>query len=276
MHARPLPSCVQLLTTSTSDQANMDTTIKPDTFLLGCIDVARAAAVEEAGADFVGDHVDAYMEDDRVATHVFACLNPAYPGWRWSVTLARVSRSRSATVNEVVLLPGDAALIAPPWVPWSERVQPGDLGPGDVLPTPADDVRLVAGLTGEDDLESVASLSPLEPGQWEIGLGRVRVLSASGRDDAADRWARGDFGPTSSMARQASLECATCGFMVPLWGQFAQQFALCANRMSPADGRVVALTYGCGAHSEVEVDVPAPQEIMRDDGGWDPVDLGNS
>ena len=92
MHARPLPSCVQLLTTSTSDQASMDTTIKPDTFLLGCIDVARAAAVEEAGADFVGDHVDAYMEDDRVATHVFACLNPAYPGWRWSVALARVSR----------------------------------------------------------------------------------------------------------------------------------------------------------------------------------------
>ena len=254
----------------------MDTTIKPDTFLLGCADVARAAAVEEAGADFVGDHLDAYMEDDRVATHVFACLNPAYLGWRWSVTIARVSRSRTATVNEVVLLPGDAALIAPPWVPWSERVQPGDLGPGDVLPTPADDVRLVAGLTGEDDLESVASRSPLEPGQWEIGFGRVRVLSASGRDDAADRWVRGEFGPTSSMARQASLECVTCGFMVPLWGQFAQQFALCANRMSPADGRVVALTFGCGAYSEVEVDAPVQQEIMRDDGGWDPVDLGHS
>jgi hypothetical protein len=36
-----------------------------------------------------------------------------------------------------------------------------------------------------------------------------------------------------------------------------QLFAVCANEMSPADGRVVTLTYGCGAHSEVLI-VPPP------------------
>jgi hypothetical protein len=36
-------------------------------------------------------------------------------------------------------------------------------------------------------------------------------------------------------------------------------FAVCANVMAPADGRVVALDYGCGAHSEVQVD-----EVMED------------
>lgn len=283
MLARPQPCSGLSLTILISRLADVNTetepaatTAKNDSFLIECVDVARAAAVEEAGADFVGEHLDAFMEDDRVATHVFACLNPAYPGWSWSVTITRAPRARTATVNEVVLLPGSRALVAPAWVPWSERVQPGDLGPGDVLPTRPDDIRLVAGLTGEADLETVSSQGPLEPGQWEIGLGRVRVLSPSGRDDAAERWTHGDFGPSSAMARQAGLECATCGFMVPLWGQFAQQFALCANRMSPADGHVVALTFGCGAHSEVEAELPVRQEIMREDGGWDPVDLGHS
>ncbi|MFZ2514306.1 MAG: DUF3027 domain-containing protein, partial [Candidatus Lutibacillus vidarii] len=36
-------------------------------------------------------------------------------------------------------------------------------------------------------------------------------------------------------------------------------FGVCANEWSPADGRVVALGYGCGAHSET--DVPAPRPI---------------
>ena len=257
---------------------------KRDAMLIASADFARTAAVEEAGESFVGEHLESFMEAERVATHVFACLNPAYVGWRWSVTITRASRAKVATVNEVVLLPGPDALVAPQWVPWSERVQPGDLGPGDVLPTEPGDARLVpgvtadltAGLTAEDDLESVASLSPLSPGQWEIGLGRERVLSAWGRDDAAHRWSTGEYGPASSMARQASLECSSCGFMVPLWGQFGQEFALCANRMSPADGRVVTLNYGCGAHSEVESEAPARQEIHKDDGGWDPVDLGHS
>jgi len=31
---------------------------------------------------------------------------------------------------------------------------------------------------------------------------------------------------------------------------------VCANEMSPADGRVVTLTYGCGAHSEAMVLLP--------------------
>ena len=32
-----------------------------------------------------------------------------------------------ATVSEVVLVPGPTALLAPAWVPWENRVKPGDL-----------------------------------------------------------------------------------------------------------------------------------------------------
>jgi len=249
---------------------------KKDSALVAAVDVARAAAVDEVGEAMVGDHLGVVMEAERVATHSFACLNPAYLGWRWSVTIARVSRAKTITIDEVVLLPGAEAIVAPAWVPWSERVRPGDLGPGDVLPAAPDDARLIAGLTGEDDLESVAALSPLHPSEWEIGLGRARVLSPLGRDDAADRWVGGDFGPTTPMAKQSALDCATCGFILPIGGPLGQSFAICANEMSPADGRVVALGFGCGAHSEVETEVEPRSEVATDELGWDPLDLGHS
>lgn len=249
---------------------------KRDSALVAAVDVAREAVEAEAGAEMVGDHVGVVMDDERLATHTFGCLNPAYVGWVWAVTLARAPRAKVITVNEVVLLPGPDAIVAPQWLPWSERVKPGDLGPGDVLPAAPDDERLVPGLTGEDDLEGLDSLSPLHPGQWEIGLGRLRVLSPLGRDDAADRWVTGDFGPTTPMARQASAECGTCGFVLPMGGPLGQQFAVCANQMSPADGHVVSLTFGCGAHSESEPEAEIRPPAAHDETGWDPLDLGHS
>ena len=67
-------------------------------------------------------------------THLFACLDPAYAGWRWAVTVARASRAKVVTVSESLLLPGPESLLAPDWVPWRDRVRPGDLGVGDLLP----------------------------------------------------------------------------------------------------------------------------------------------
>lgn len=260
----------------TAPATSLTTAAKRDAVLAAAADLARAAAVDDAGEAMVGEHLGVVMEGERLATHSFACLSPAYVGWRWAVTVARVSRSKTVTVCDVVLLPGAHALVAPPWVPWSERVQPGDLGPGDVLPTDPDEPGLVAGLTDADDLEGLSSPSPLQPGQWEIGLGRVRVLSALGRDDAADRWVEGDFGPEAPMARQASGNCSGCGYMLPIGGPMGQFFAICANRMSPADGRVVALGYGCGAHSEVESEAEPKPESAYDELAWDPLELGHS
>jgi hypothetical protein len=220
-----------------------------DAVLLEAIEIARGAALEET--EFVGAHVNSAMEDERVAVHEFECTNPAYRGWRWVVVLTRAARSKTPTVNEVVLLPGPDAVTAPAWVPWSARVQPGDLGVGDVLPTAPDDVRLVPGYTGWDE---GFDDDPMMPTAWEIGLGRERVLSITGRDRAADRWVDGDFGPDSAMAKSVADVCGTCGFMVPIGGTFGQAFGVCGNAMSPADGRVISLLYGCGAHSQIQID----------------------
>ena len=221
-----------------------------DTIGRDALDLARTAVTDLAPAEHVGEHLGAVAEDDRVVTHRFVCLAPGYRGWHWAVTVARAPRARSATVDEVVLLPGPDALVAPQWVPWSDRIAPGDLGPGDVLPTTDDDPRLAPGWSGLDDLAAASDEPGLRPSGWELGIGRRRVLSPEGRDDAATRWWSGETGPETPMARSAPDSCATCGFLMPIGGPTGSAFGVCANVMSPADGRVVALRYGCGAHSE--------------------------
>jgi hypothetical protein len=209
------------------------------------VEAARAAA-EAAEPGMVGDHLGVVGDEARVVTHFFATKDPGYRGWRWAVTVARASRAKTVTINDVVLLPGDEALLAPEWVPWSERLRPGDLGVGDLLPTAADDPRLAPAFLTVDTDEEAAVV-------FELGLGRERVLSFEGRMAAVERWYAGDPGPESAMARSAPAACATCGFFVPLSGGLRQAFGACANEMAPDDGKVVAVDHGCGAHSQAVV-----------------------
>lgn len=235
--------------------------VKPDSVCANAVDAARAAAVG-VGGDQVGEHLGVRAEGDRVATHLFAATVPGYSGWYWAVTVARVPRARVATIDEVVLLPGEGSLLAPAWVPWSERLRPGDLGPGDLLPTRPDDWRLVPGYSASGDAE-------VDEVAYELGLGRERVLSREGRLDVASRWYDGDGGPGTAMARNAPAHCGTCGFFLPLAGVLRAGFGVCGNEVAGADGRVVSVEYGCGAHSEAIVDVPPlaePSGDVYDDG----------
>ncbi|MEO6884721.1 MAG: DUF3027 domain-containing protein [Jatrophihabitantaceae bacterium] len=225
-----------------------------DAVLSAALDLARAAAVE-VGAEHVGEHVDVQAEGERLATHRFASTLPGYVGWYWAVSLVRAPRAKVATVADVVLLPGVGALLAPEWVPWNERLQPGDLSPGDLLPPDPADPRLIPAYTLSDDpaVEAVA---------FELGMGRERVMSREGRLDAADRWYAGDAGPDAPMARQAPASCGTCGFLLPLAGSLQAGFGVCGNEISSTDGRVVSVEYGCGAHSQAKVVIPALSEAM--------------
>jgi hypothetical protein len=234
-----------------------------DAVLDAAVDGARDVAEEVAGRGRVGEHLGAETEAERLVTHRFACLDAAYTGWHWAVTLARAPRAKAATVCEVVLLPGSESLLARAWVPWSERLAPGDLGVGDLLPTAADDDRLepgyaATGRAGEDD--DPADDDSDRVAVWELGLGRARVLSPVGRDDAVDRWYSGEGGPEAPVAEAAPAPCSTCGFVVPLAGSLRRVFGVCANAFSPSDGRVVSYDHGCGAHSEAAV-LPGPVEV---------------
>jgi hypothetical protein len=93
-----------------------------DAVTAAAVDEARAALLEEVDAADVGDHLGHQVDGARVITHLFECKRPGYVGWRWAVTLARASRQKRVTVDEVVLLPSEDAIVAPEWVPYRERI----------------------------------------------------------------------------------------------------------------------------------------------------------
>jgi hypothetical protein len=226
---------------------------KPDSVAMAAVDTARDALLEDVDAADVGDHLGAVVEGERLVTHQFACTRRGYAGWRWSVTVTRASRQKTVTVCEIVLIPGDEAIVAPEWVPYRERIQPGDLSPGDLLPVSDDDPRLVPTYSFGDDPLDTDEKAQVRRVASELGLGRVRTLSVEGRDLAAQRWYDGDGGPTSPLAQAAPDTCRSCGFLIRIAGPLADSFGVCANGDANDDGRAVSLAHGCGAHSEVRL-----------------------
>jgi hypothetical protein len=231
------------------------TTVRPksDSACVAAVDVARAALLEDVDAADVGEHLGHVVEGERVVTHLFACTRAGYVGWRWSVTVARAPRQKYVTVDEVVLIPGDEAIVAPAWVPYRERIKPGDLSPGDLLPVDDDDPRLVPTYSFGDDPLDADAKALIRTVSKELGLGRVRTLSPVGRELAAQRWYDGDGGPDSPLARSAPDACTTCGFLLRINGPLSELFGVCANGDANDDGRVVSFDHGCGAHSEVRL-----------------------
>ena len=244
----PVPRAGALPTPAEQALAAKDKTLTSP----AAIELARHALEEVTDPITVGEYVAAAPDAERLVTHLFDCTLSGYRGWRWAVTLSRVPRGRTATVCEVELLPGEEALLAPAWVPWAERLEPGDITRSDRLPRKETDERLEPGweATGED-----ADAVALD----ELDLGRPRVLSAQGVASAAERWYGGDHGPDAEGVRKAHATCSTCGFFVPMAGALRAIFGVCANEWATDDGSVVSLDHGCGAHSETDLPDQGPE-----------------
>ena len=214
---------------------------------MSTLELARSAAIADAGsADLVGADVTVEIDDDgRVETYLFEAHLAGYKGWRWCVTIAIVDKKSEPTICDVVVLPGPDALLAPEWVAYRDRIQPGDVGVGDIVPSSLDDTRLVSSvhsLIADEELDAMQV--------FELGLGRARVMSIEGRDQASKRWYESDRGPQSPIAQSAPKPCSSCAFFLPIAGSLRASFGVCANAISPEDARVVSVDHGCGAHSE--------------------------
>lgn len=252
--------------------------------------VARAVAIDMSDEpSHVGEFIEAIAMDGQVTDFRFAAMLRGYEGWQWSVTLYHDVEQDRWTVNESSLIPGQDALLPPPWIPWKDRLEPSDLSVTDSIGTDPDDPRLQEGLpqdavprepdgesrgadaTGDEgkssSYENAQAVEDASDAQQEdlrdavetFGLSRRHVLSALGRAQTARRWYEGPRGPKSLSTRTAGGNpCSTCGFFVPLQGELRTMFGVCANKWSPDDGRVVSLDHGCGEHSEI-----APPEPSR-------------
>ena len=214
---------------------------------MSTLELARSAALADAGnPELVGADVSVEIDDDgRVETYLFEAHLAGYKGWRWCVTIAKVDKNSEPTICDVVVLPGPDALLAPEWIPYRDRIQPGDIGVGDIVPSSLDDTRLVPSvhsLIADEELDAMQV--------FDLGLGRARVMSIEGRDQASKRWYESDRGPQSPIAQAAPKPCSSCAFFVPISGSLRASFGVCANAISPEDARVVSVDHGCGAHSE--------------------------
>ena len=214
---------------------------------MSTLELARSAALADAGnPELVGADVSVEINDDgRVETYLFEANLAGYKGWRWCVTIAKVDKNSEPTICDVVVLPGPDALLAPEWIPYRDRIQPGDVGVGDIVPSSLDDTRLVPSvhsLIADEELDAMQV--------FDLGLGRARVMSIEGRDQASKRWYESDRGPQSPIAQAAPKPCSSCAFFVPISGSLRASFGVCANAISPEDARVVSVDHGCGAHSE--------------------------
>lgn len=210
-------------------------------------EIAKSAALADAEVPTqVGDFISVeYADEDRVASYLFAAELNGYQGWRWCVTVAKVDKSATPTVCDVVLLPGPDSLLAPDWIEYKDRILPEDIKPGVIVPSILDDTRLVPGINAlaqDEDLDAREI--------FDLGLARPRVLSIEGRDQASKRWLASDRGPNTPLAESAPKPCASCGFFIAIAGSLRAAFGVCANAIAPDDARVVSVDHGCGAHSE--------------------------
>ena len=154
-------------------------------------------------------------------------------------------------------------------MPYRERIQPGDLSPGDLLPVADDDPRLVPTYSfGDDPLDADAKA--------QIRAGRPgprprpgpHALARGPRASPPQRWYDGDAGPDVALAQSAPEPCSTCGFLMRHHRPARRRsFGVCANGDANDDGRVVSFDHGCGAHSEVRLakkhePLPLPDPVV--------------
>ena len=82
---------------------------------------AGEAARLTGGRRAVGNYIRTDEEEPGLRSYIFESTLRGYVGWYWSVTIFQ-PEGQEPTISEVVMMPGEGALVAPKWVPWSERL----------------------------------------------------------------------------------------------------------------------------------------------------------
>lgn len=151
------------------------------------VEVALAALAEVTDPADVGALVEVGEASPGVVDLSFACMLPGYPGWRWTVSTSALE-GVEPTVLELELLPHDGSLLAPPWVPWAERLaewrrtHADDAGAAE----PGDEEEGVGDLDDEDDLDADDDLDVDELDGRELDVDDVDEPDGDELDEEVD------------------------------------------------------------------------------------------
>ena len=119
--------------------------------------LAEKAAKETAPANGVGKFLGTSSEDRDTTNYRFESKLTGYVGWEWNVVVFQAKKAASATVSEVVLLPGKESIVAPSWVPWSQRR--AELEKNKAVELPAPDLEVTE--DSETDTKDAGKRPPL-------------------------------------------------------------------------------------------------------------------
>ncbi len=110
-----------------------------------------------------------------------------YAGWNWLVTLTQPDKRKPATVSEINLVAGEDALLAPQWVPWSERLAEfrRQLKAEGKAKTDAEADELIKALVVTDDIQSNESESDSDQSSVKPPL-KARVRKRRVKHSEAD------------------------------------------------------------------------------------------
>jgi hypothetical protein len=109
---------------------------------------ALTALLEVTPVTTVGDFVSATDNGEDATTYAFVATMSGYPGWNWTITIAHLP-GEEPTVVESELTPADGALLAPDWIPWSDRMD--DYRAAQAAIAEAGEAVEVDGDTSDDD-----------------------------------------------------------------------------------------------------------------------------
>ena len=85
------------------------------------------ALANEALAEFSDGSFSDLISEAEISKGVtefrYGCTKRGSEGWHWVVTLTQPDGRKPATISEITLMAGPDALLAPEWIPWSERLK---------------------------------------------------------------------------------------------------------------------------------------------------------
>ena len=154
-------------------------------------EVAREALLEITPDESIGDPAGVIDVSEGVVSVQFESALSGYPGWRWTVSLSTLDEG-APSVLETELIPAEGALLAPDWVPWSDRLADYKAAQEATASESSDDSEEsddVDGADSDDDDDDDLGSDVLHGGDLDgvdIDLAETEELEDSDEDDEDD------------------------------------------------------------------------------------------